>query len=585
MDIITIGSKVMDDAVNRSGGKLKNVGRIVDISPLSFCEEFNLSVKEVEKTQFIDSLKFPNDYAKKMFEYDFCKNMKDKLKDVKAEYLIFDLSIIRIGVYEFVFKDGSHYRLTKNQSLLGNIEQIRSFLQKNRGGIVEERIINPFKLANESIQESISKYIAYLSNIKGKNIACVQIKNVGQYISKKNMIELLEHQNVIYDTNVFYERCYDILFAHDTNVKVIECPEFLICDERICTKGMFNYNMNYYSYIYESILALDDEKFEDIKRRLKEKYETKQKLEIEDIMIIPLLHQTSIKYRDRKIVLIGKCDSFEYLLKKQYGLSVDRVIDFNESTSSQELEKNLEEIKNKDEEFFCVVPFVCKDILNSLWKYGYGYAIGYYSMIHLTYKLENFVGHYEDIYNNVIDCEKPVTLEIRGCGNKVSIKSGGKNFRIILLSNCVINVEKNIEIEENFSMRIYDGACVQIGKNSKIKKDSHIRGSFFTKTEIGENCVIGERVVLFNGDGHAIIDIKTGENLNYAYKADKIEKYQIVLKDRAFIGDDTFILSGSYIGSESVVRENSFVNKKFGNRQYIGGHPAKVIQDGIKWRC
>ena len=205
--------------------------------------------------------------------------------------------------------------------------------------------------------------------------------------------------------------------------------------------------------------------------------------------------------------------------------------------------------------------------------------------IHQTYILRNFVGEYKDYYNNHIIAKSPVTVELKGSGANISIGAGVYSFkeqlRFIALNEVTLNIGKRLYTnhEKVIVSTLYDGARTAIGDNVCFGNNVNIRSSFFTSTYIGDNCYIGNDAVIFNGDGHAILSIDTGENLNYDLNNSSESKHIITIGDNSQIGNDCFILSGSYIANGSIVRDKSLTNKNFGERALIAGHPAHVIKN------
>lgn len=581
MKIATLGSKIADDAINYSGGKLVNMARIVELSPLSFIQTVNLPL--VPDTQF----HVENEYVKSMFFMDFSKAVFTEIEKLEYDYLVIDLAVVRIFVHEFVFEDGSHYRLTENSALQNNIQLVREALISQLGKkIIRERIIDPSRLSDDLLELELKHYAESLKEkFNLSQIVLLEVGNVHEYIDKAGNIALLPNIEIIRKTNEFYEKCKTIFSKYFT-CKTIQKPQNLIGNERQKPANMFNFSLHYYTYVMESMLALDEDDFASVNKNLLAKYEVKQHVEIEEAMFKPLLYQTNLKRKNRKLVLVGPSDVFVYLLRKQYGLVIDKVIDYTEDGNMELVEQQLDDIHEKSDEYFCCVPFIYPhtDILTRLWKHGYGYAIGYISTAHYPYQLTNFTGIYTDVYHNRIESKVPCNFEVRGAGNEVMIESTGKDFRMILLSECKVCVGKQVKLEENVSLRLYDGVKLMIGDNSIIEKSTHIRGSFFTQTTLGEDCFIGEKSVIFNGDGHAIIDLHSGQNINYAYKNMKPGKNAIVLGKHVYVGSNSFLLSGTELGNETVVRDNSFVNKKFPPNSKIGGQPARLLETEISWR-
>ena len=78
------------------------------------------------------------------------------------------------------------------------------------------------------------------------------------------------------------------------------------------------------------------------------------------------------------------------------------------------------------------------------------------------------------------------------------------------------------------------------------------------------------------GDSHSIIDLTTNKRSNYAQ--------DISISDRVWVGSHVSILKGAAIASDSIVATRALVTRKFekGN-VLIGGTPAKVLKENVKW--
>lgn len=581
MIVATLGSKICDDAIAYSGKRISNRNRIVELSPFTYEVSHQEAYDNAESKL---ELVCVNEYEKRMLEIDCRKNALNKVTADGYDYLVIDLLGMRMPVREFLLEDGSKYRVTVTAASNSNLNSIREHIFVSRGiGIAKEYVENPMIWSDSELESEIKKYAEYLlKNVKAEKIILLKAHNIYQYISKNEQIQFLDQISVVNKQNDFYDKCTE-MFQKYIECDVIEVPENVVGDERIKVAHMFNFSATYYRYICNCLYAIETGNYSAVqKNELLEQAGGMLKVELDEVLLKPLVDITKNRKNQRKIVLIGESEVYEYLLKKRYGINVDIKIPYTFDSTEDELKKALLKIKDKYNEYMCIVPFIhgSTKILRLLWLCGYGVNVGYYCTPHNPIVLNDFVGIYKDCYNNVIECTTPMTFEIKGNGSRVRIAKGeaqGRNI-FVLLNEITLEVKEGIQIEEGgFTSTLYDGASLMINRGVIFEKEVHIRGSFFSDTVIGENCCLGRKSILFNGDGHAIIDVHSGNNINYNLENSKPEKHRIELGEAVVVGSNCFILAGSYIGDNCFVRESSLVNKCFLKAKVLAGSPAKEI--------
>jgi len=90
---------------------------------------------------------------------------------------------------------------------------------------------------------------------------------------------------------------------------------------------------------------------------------------------------------------------------------------------------------------------------------------------------------------------------------------------------------------------------------------------------IGENCLIGADVQIFDTDFHTL----ESENRRHENSSNKIISKPISIEDNVFIGAGSKILKGVTIGRNSVIGAGSIVSKDIPADSIAAGCPAKVI--------
>jgi len=142
-------------------------------------------------------------------------------------------------------------------------------------------------------------------------------------------------------------------------------------------------------------------------------------------------------------------------------------------------------------------------------------------------------------------------------GNNCTIKSS-------FLSNLIGLYQRTIIIART------DEAKIKIGNNVGISGATiYARKGI----KIGDNTLIGGNVKIIDNDFHPI-EVEARNNDD----KDKIRSKEITIESNCFIGCNSLILKGTYIGSGSVVGAGSVVSGVFPENVIIAGNPAKVIK-------
>jgi len=141
---------------------------------------------------------------------------------------------------------------------------------------------------------------------------------------------------------------------------------------------------------------------------------------------------------------------------------------------------------------------------------------------------------------------------------KKSLKKCG--IAPVFMSNSEIISPELIEIGENFllgskgllnaknSKGIYIGNQVQIARGTYLDASNN-------KIDDVNNLIMNEHSSNF-GD----------------------KNYSIILDDNVWIGSNSIIMAGTYLGKGCVVSAGSVINGKFENYSIIGGNPGRVIK-------
>jgi len=141
-------------------------------------------------------------------------------------------------------------------------------------------------------------------------------------------------------------------------------------------------------------------------------------------------------------------------------------------------------------------------------------------------------------------------------------------------SEFVISDNGTLEINDNFD--IYTGSFITIAAGAKLTlgKGGINRGvtvTVFNSISIGDNVYISDHSTLRDSDNHCVTG---GAGVHSA---------PINIGNNVWIGINVTILKGVTIGDGAVIAANSLVNKSVPPHTLVGGVPAKVIRENVRW--
>ncbi len=172
---------------------------------------------------------------------------------------------------------------------------------------------------------------------------------------------------------------------------------------------------------------------------------------------------------------------------------------------------------------------------------------------------------------------KKFLKEILGIINCIKFRIGKFGKKIYIGKENRIIGGKDIEIEDNVSIRPYGFITCNENAKLKIKKNTDIgtraRICCANKITIGENVLFGPNIYVADQD-HKYTDINTpimNQGVN-------IFKSGIEIGDDSWIGINSVIVGNVKIGKHCIIGANSLVNKDIPDYSVAVGNPAKVIK-------
>lgn len=172
------------------------------------------------------------------------------------------------------------------------------------------------------------------------------------------------------------------------------------------------------------------------------------------------------------------------------------------------------------------------------------------------------------VHLDLIGNQNSITI---GPGTRLSnllIRVRGDQHQIVIGKNCAYQAGE-IWIEDHHT-------CLNIGDETTIVKAHLAVTEPESKIEIGQRCMFAHDIELRCGDSHSIIDLESGERINYAEN--------ICLGRHVWVTVGVTILKGVEIGNNCVIASQALVTKSFPSNCLIGGVPAKILRENITWR-
>lgn len=107
---------------------------------------------------------------------------------------------------------------------------------------------------------------------------------------------------------------------------------------------------------------------------------------------------------------------------------------------------------------------------------------------------------------------------------------------------------------------------LKIGRRAYISSPSGIDSRFCRLVSIGDDCILGEDVLIYAHDDSTQI------HLGYP------KKEKVTIGCRTFVGARTIILAGVNIGDDVIIGAGSVVTHDIPNNSVAVGNPARVIK-------
>ena len=174
------------------------------------------------------------------------------------------------------------------------------------------------------------------------------------------------------------------------------------------------------------------------------------------------------------------------------------------------------------------------------------------------------------------------------CKNNSLFKLG-KN--VIFNQKCILNGDGRVKIGDNvmlgyeLSPHFYGfyiliqarskNSTISIGSNTIFSNDITIIAE--SEIIIGERCLIGDRLTIYDHDGHEIDPSTRRRSFGKAAPVN--------IGNNVWIGSVVTILKGVKVGDNSIIAANSVVTKDVPANVIVAGNPATIVktigQEGV----
>ncbi len=204
-----------------------------------------------------------------------------------------------------------------------------------------------------------------------------------------------------------------------------------------------------------------------------------------------------------------------------------------------------------------------------------------------------------ELYESEVTVSDKAELQMKyGCNAQQFLLGIKRYSKVLLGENTKIGLgrfdETSWQVEENAILKsgnnnffvggrlgLFESSFLQIGNAFRVGKNYDIMVEGYSSISIGNDCLFSYDVYMRSGDGHAIFDIRTGENINSTYEISK--KRKIDIGNHVWIGMRVTVLYNTVIYDGSIIGAMSLVKGIIPNNCIATGVPAKVIRKNVAW--
>ncbi|MBK1812713.1 acyltransferase [Clostridium sp. YIM B02505] len=184
-----------------------------------------------------------------------------------------------------------------------------------------------------------------------------------------------------------------------------------------------------------------------------------------------------------------------------------------------------------------------------------------------------------------------IHYKVKLCDTEGSIVLTSKpKFRSVAIGFPYISALPQDISRWNVTGKVVFGENVYIGAGSVVdvngEGELHIGSNFSCgggstiicckKIKFGDGCIVSWENLFLDTDYHKIYSLETDEIIN--------EPKEIIFGDKVWIGCRSTFIKGAKVGNSCIVGANSFINNEIkGDNIIIGGNPARILKEKVRW--
>lgn len=574
MKFAVLGSCIGADIVN----KAKHLGwsltvSYVSFNPISFLEAQNNCIK-IEPSLFSRDT-YPE---KNRFVENINNEILKRVKDTNPDYVLVDLSDMRIPVEYLKLSDGRQIAYTKKGLSAESYSELYKYIENETDSkIVDKCEKTATNFTDEELKTVLKSYVELLASVFGeKKLIFFKPRLANQYLNADTVSYTPNHR-IVGNTNRFINRIYGVFSQIEG---FIDAPEKIIGDIECLSPFEYHFCQPYYDYMISSVLHYIKGRNLDLIREELNECEIKIHELYNRIFCKQILDK--IKNRlDKDIVLIAKTRQFDEMLKERYGKEIFEYIPYCQETSIEALRQRIVELCEQNQNLIYVVPELFNHGERGLQCIFYeNYLVreqDYFVPIYRPIKMEAFLGEYEDIYNNRFSVKSPSTIEFTGAAIDIEVGTLSSFTNVIIASGSRFKIGDKTRLTA--TLRFGFDSYMSIG-NGTTMWQADIACHSFSTIIVGDDVMTSAQEMIYSGDGHSIFQLQ--DNGEYEI-INSCTEDKIVIGNHVWIGYRCNIIGGADIGDGCIVGAGSMVNKKFPNNALIVGTPAKVIKKNVAW--
>lgn len=157
----------------------------------------------------------------------------------------------------------------------------------------------------------------------------------------------------------------------------------------------------------------------------------------------------------------------------------------------------------------------------------------------------------------------------------------GRDSRVWMMDHAELRLGPNVMIQPGVDISLGRNSRLEIAANCYLSADVTIYVK--TAVKMGEGCMIGQRVLMMDYDGHPLVPSSTLPSEAFTpLTGGKSE--EIVLGKNVWVGHGAVLLKGVTVGDGAIIGANACVTQDVPACSIVAGNPARVVKEGWTWR-